>query len=123
MWLVAPPDWAGPDSAETVPVVTIARFADVDVWSFETAGQARELKLEYRLVLSSLTMVRDAALAGTGAALLPRSLVRQDIEVGRLALWGTYNTRPVEIWALHSSRRLVSPKVSAFMAFLRGFVA
>lgn len=120
MLLVAPPDLPKPDNtADRVPAVTIAQLADTEVWRFEAQGRTCQLIPDYRLVLSSLTMVRAAVLAGAGAALLPRSLAAQDIETGRLTLWGHDSARPVELWALHSSRRLVSPKVSAFMAFLK----
>jgi DNA-binding transcriptional LysR family regulator len=67
------------------------------------------------LRLSSLLMVRDAVLAGAGAALLPKLLVAEDIEAGRLAYWGTLTGPLVEIWALQSSRRLIGAKVRAFM--------
>jgi DNA-binding transcriptional LysR family regulator len=67
------------------------------------------------LRLSSLLMIRDAALAGAGAALLPKLLVDDDIAAGRLAYWGTKAGPPIEIWALQSSRRLVGAKVRAFL--------
>lgn len=73
------------------------------------------LRPEPVLRLSSLIMVRDAVLAGAGAALLPRLLVADDIEAGRLVYWGTHAGPPVEIWALQSSRRLIGAKVRAFL--------
>jgi len=60
-------------------------------------------------------MVRDAALAGAGAAMLPRLLVVDDVAAGRLTLWGIQAGPPVELWALQSSRRLVGAKVRAFL--------
>ena len=63
-------------------------------------------------------MVRDAVRAGAGAALLPRSMVAEDLAAGRLVEWGAAAERAVEIWVLHTSRRLVSPKVEAFVRFL-----
>ncbi|MET4214565.1 LysR substrate-binding domain-containing protein [Bradyrhizobium sp. LA2.1] len=73
------------------------------------------LKPEPVLRLSSLLMVRDAILAGAGAAVLPKLLVADDIEAGRLAYWGTHTGPSVEIWALQSSRRLIGAKVRAFL--------
>jgi DNA-binding transcriptional LysR family regulator len=73
------------------------------------------LRPEPILRLSSLLMVRDAVLAGAGAATLPKLLVADDVASGRLALWGTLAGPPVEIWALQSSRRLVGAKVRAFL--------
>ena len=73
------------------------------------------LKPEPVLRLSSLLMVRDAVLAGAGAAMLPKLLVADDVASGRLALWGILAGPSVEIWALQSSRRLVGAKVRAFL--------
>ena len=60
-------------------------------------------------------MQRAAVLAGGGAALLPRSLVGQDVSAGRLIRWGVDGGVPPELWALHTSSRLVDPKVTAFV--------
>ncbi|MGH1570094.1 LysR substrate-binding domain-containing protein [Methylobacterium sp. P31] len=62
------------------------------------------------LRLSSLPMLRDAVVAGAGAAVLPRSLVGRDVAAGRLACRGMLEGPPNEVWALHTSRRLVSPE-------------
>jgi DNA-binding transcriptional LysR family regulator len=63
-------------------------------------------------------MVRDAVLAGIGAAKLPRLLVAEDLAAGRLLSWGASSDQPSELWVLHASRRLASAKVRAFMQFL-----
>jgi len=63
-------------------------------------------------------MQRAAVLVGGGAALLPRSLVGQDVSAGRLVRWGVESGAPPELWALHTSRRLVDPKVAAFVQHL-----
>lgn len=123
MWVVAPPSLQMPeaqtaDSPAAVPAVAMSTLADVDTWQFDADGKTVCLSPDYRLRLSSLGMIRTAVRAGAGAALLPRSLVQADIAEGRLALWGHYPGRPVELWVLHNARRLVSPKVTAFVAFL-----
>ena len=63
-------------------------------------------------------LVRDAVLAGAGAALLPRMIVADDVAAGRLACWGEVEGGRTELWALHPSRRLVSAKVQAFVRYL-----
>jgi DNA-binding transcriptional LysR family regulator len=73
------------------------------------------LRPEPVLRLSSLWMLRDAVLTGAGAAMLPKMLVADDIASGRLMQWGTQEGPSVEIWALHSSRRLVGVKIRAFL--------
>jgi DNA-binding transcriptional LysR family regulator len=85
-------------------------------WSIRTETCGVKLFSPVPLLrLSSLLMVREAAIAGAGAALLPKLLVDADLDAGRLVHWGTENGAPVEIWALQSSRRLVSAKVRAFL--------
>ena len=63
-------------------------------------------------------MVLAAAREGVGAARLPSSLVQDDIRGGRLITWGASDSEPIALWALHTSRRLTSPKVKAFVDFL-----
>jgi DNA-binding transcriptional LysR family regulator len=73
------------------------------------------------LRLSSPLSIRDAALAGAGAAMVPLSIVADDIATGRLVNWGASTRPPIQVWVLHASRRLVSPKVNAFVAFICDF--
>jgi DNA-binding transcriptional LysR family regulator len=89
------------------------------VWRMQCeGGGACTLTPAPILRLSSLLMVRQAVLAGVGAALLPKLLVDEDIEAGRLVCWGTEDGPGVQIWALYSSRRLLSAKVRAFVDVL-----
>lgn len=73
------------------------------------------------LPLGALTMVRDAVRAGTGAALLPFSLVADDLRDGALVSWGHAKAPPIEIWALYPSRRLLTARVSALLELLKEF--
>jgi DNA-binding transcriptional LysR family regulator len=119
--IVAPPDMPRPlpktDSEEcVVKAVLLSATPQGVVWRMgSSAGADIVLKPEPVLRLSSLLMVRDTVLAGAGAALLPKLLVADDIEAGRLAYWGTHAGPSVEVWALQSSRRLIGAKVRAFL--------
>ena len=109
------------------------RGAALSVPAVLHAGHQRSEESEWRIVgrrdrtifhpepvlrLGTLSMVRDAVVSGAGAALLPHSLVAGDLEAGRLVVWGKTQAPPTEIWVLYSSRRLLSSKVSAFVAYL-----
>lgn len=119
--IVAPPDMPRPlfgaDGDEpAVKAVLLSATPPMALWRIGSGTQAGSvLRPVPVLRLSSLLMVRDAVLAGAGAALLPKLLVAEDIEAGRLAYWGTHAGAPVEIWALQSSRRLIGAKVRAFL--------
>ncbi|KAF1041993.1 MAG: HTH-type transcriptional regulator DmlR [Herbaspirillum frisingense] len=117
--LAAAPSLRAPGGRTTRPVcapaVVMPTYRDGDLWS----AADRKLVVEPQPVLrlSSLLMVRDAAAAGAGVALLPQSLAQGLINEGRLVTWGMIGEE-VELWVLHTSRRLQSPKVRAFVDFI-----
>lgn len=119
--IVAPTDMQRPipgaDGSElAVRAVLLSATPPGTLWGMSSRTDAGiVLRPDPILRLSSLLMVRDAVLAGAGAAVLPKLLVAEDIEAGRLAYWGTHAGPPVEIWALQSSRRLIGAKVRAFL--------
>lgn len=101
--------------AAAIPAVVTPQHRDGDTW------QVAEGKTSYVpqpvLRLSSLLTIRDAVLAGAGAAMLPQSLIAGQLERGELRSWGV-SGRDTELWVLHTSRRLQSPKVRAFVDFI-----
>jgi DNA-binding transcriptional LysR family regulator len=123
-WIVAPtglrfPSRAKGAAASVVKAVLLTSTPSNTVWRFKTPkGIERALRPEAILRLSSLLMVREAVLAGAGAALLPRLLIEEDVSAGRLTHWGTDASPPVQIWVLRHSRRLVGAKVRAFLDLL-----
>jgi DNA-binding transcriptional LysR family regulator len=121
--VAAPPDLPRPpldDPArpELVPAVVLASEPQDAVWRIAGERTRGLIRPDPRLRLWSLPMVRDAARAGAGAALLPETLIADDLAAGRLIAWGEAPERKAELWVLHTSRRLVSRKVSAFVDFL-----
>jgi DNA-binding transcriptional LysR family regulator len=71
-----------------------------------------------KLKLSSFLMIRDAAVAGAGAALIPQSIVWGQLSRGELVQWGSISGSEVALWILHTSRRLPALKVRAFVDFM-----
>jgi DNA-binding transcriptional LysR family regulator len=120
--IVAHPDLAVParysdeTGDPTVRAVLLSTASPDITWRLRADRESHVvLRPQPVLRLSSLLMVRDAVLAGAGAAVLPKLLVADDIAAGRLSYWGIQDGPPVEIWALQSSRRLVGAKVRAFL--------
>ncbi|WP_158809707.1 LysR substrate-binding domain-containing protein [Beijerinckia sp. L45] len=115
--LVAAPSVSRPSGrqdAAPLPAVLLARAATTLTWISATDGKTRTTPLTPRLRLSSLLVIHDAVRAGAGAA----SLVSRDLVDGTLVEWGMVPDRQIEAWVLHTSRRLVSPKVAEFVRFL-----
>lgn len=106
--------------APTVSAVMRTGTADDEVWHVTDPNNGSERRYFPKAVMkfSTLLPIRDAVYAGIGAAMLPYSIVAADLESGRLVNWGNSTTPATELWVLHASRRLVSPKISAFINFV-----
>lgn len=116
--VVAAPTLAKPRAGRTprpVPAIVNA-FREGEIWALE--GSRLTIEPIPVLRLSSMLMLRDAALAGGGVALLPRSIVHGQLATGELVQWGAVAGREVALWVLHTSRRLASLKVKAFVDFM-----
>ena len=103
---------------ESVPGIVRSTTPDDVRWHVRSDDFEATIRPDPVLRISSLIAARDAVLAGAGAAILPQSLVKNDISANRLVCWGELPDHGVEVWALHISRRLVTGKVSAFMRHL-----
>ena len=115
---VASPKLAKPQPDVAVSAVVRAS-GNPSAWELTTAAGDVRMPIEPVLRLASLIMIRDAVRTGIGAAVLPLSLVDRDLRSGALVTWGDVKGRPIEIWALYPSRRLLSARVSAFLEFLK----
>jgi len=116
--VVAAPSIAMPKSGKTpvrLPAIVNA-YRDGDMWAID--GGSLTLEPVPVLRLSSMLMLRDAAIAGAGVALVPQSIVWKQLTSGELVQWGAVGGKEVELWVLHTSRRLASPKVKAFVDFI-----
>ena len=123
--VVASPELGRPSGATPVPAVLRGgagedAAAPAATWDLTDAkGKPRRLTVQPVLHLSSLFMVRDAVRAQVGAARLPLSLVLNDLADGTLVQWGDVPGPEIALWALYPSRRLLSPRVSAFLDLLK----
>ncbi|KER80816.1 LysR family transcriptional regulator [Xanthomonas arboricola] len=98
-----------------IPAIVMPSHQDEDIWS------VREGQISYAprpvLKLSSLLSIRDAVIEGAGVAMLPQSIISHHLEKRKLVSWGIAG-KETQLWVLHTSRRLQSPKVKAFVDFM-----
>ncbi|KQT93392.1 LysR family transcriptional regulator [Methylobacterium sp. Leaf469] len=89
-------------------------------WEFERKGEALDVRVEGRLVFTSLRLIREGALAGLGLAYLPEEHVERDLAEGRLV-------RVLEGWCepfpgyhlYYPSRRQPAPAFTVLVEALR----
>jgi len=94
--------------------------ADSAVWRLRRGPDLQEVRVEPRVSVPDPTINHQLAVAGVGVALLSQSAARADVEQGRLVrLLPDWEPDAVELHAVYPSRLNSSPKVRAFLQFLR----
>jgi DNA-binding transcriptional LysR family regulator len=118
--IVASPQVARPQDGDAVPAVVHGLDRGLSSWNIKPDTGPTTIPFTPVLSLSSLIMVRDAVVAGAGAARLPISLVSHDLTAGKLVHWADVDAPDAALWTLYPSRRLLNARVSAFLDHLRG---
>jgi DNA-binding transcriptional LysR family regulator len=117
------PDSPGALREHSCIVTNCAGFADANdaaVWSLRRGTEVREVRVQSRVSVPDPAISHQLALTGVGVALLSQSAARWDVEEGRLVrLLPDWEPEPVELHAVYASRLTSSPKVRAFVQFLK----
>lgn len=117
--VVANPHRAWPHDEAVIPAVVRGSTGQQRNWTLITPDGASIITVNPVLSFSSMTMIRDAVRLDVGIACLPLSLVFNELAAGRLVKWGDTEGPVTALWVLYPSRRLLSPRVSAFLSWLK----
>lgn len=109
-----------PEELSRIPVMGFAEADRKIRWRLVGAnGEKREVALIPRLASDDFNVLRNAALAGLGATLLPSANCVDDLQAGRLiALLPHWSIPSGTLQAVYVSRRGMVPAVRAFLDFL-----
>jgi DNA-binding transcriptional LysR family regulator len=107
-------------SCITTSCDTLGEPGDFTTWRLRRDAELEEIRVDVRVSVPDPTINHQLAVQGAGVALLAQSVVRADIEQGRLIrVLADWEPDPVELHALYPSRLDSSPKVRAFLQFLQ----
>ncbi|MBI1251119.1 MAG: LysR family transcriptional regulator [Alphaproteobacteria bacterium] len=85
-------------------------------WTLQRGESTQKIKVAGRLAASSLQLCFDAACAGGGFASVPAYIAADAISTGALRrVLPTWRTGEVDMRILYPSRRLMSPRLRAFI--------
>jgi DNA-binding transcriptional LysR family regulator len=94
--------------------------AGLSAWRLQRGATRQEVRFEPRVMVQDPSIGYQLALAGVGIALIKHQGARGDVEAGRLVrVLPDWEIEPLQLYALHASRLNASPKVAAFLGFLR----
>jgi DNA-binding transcriptional LysR family regulator len=129
-WVVASPEYLAAHGPLSEPqhlqqhcCLRFSYAASRQVWTFMRDDQEQQIEITGRLKSSNADVLREAALAGTGVALLADWLVQADVSRGALnRVLSDYQINPGQarpaINALYLPNHRGSRRVSAFIDFL-----
>jgi DNA-binding transcriptional LysR family regulator len=108
------------DLADHECVLLVGRQGRQDVWRLSDAhGQVSTVRVGGRIESNQGDLLRDAAVAGLGIALHSLWHVSEDLRAGRLQrVLEDHHLADTGIHAVMPQRRLVPPRVRAFVEFL-----
>jgi DNA-binding transcriptional LysR family regulator len=109
-----------PDQIAQHATLSFTPESDRQTWElFDTDGASVRIEHTPRLVCHDFPVLRAAVLAGLGIALLPESVVRADVDSGKLEQVLPAWTLPLGVFHLvFPTRRGLLPSVRAFIDFL-----
>jgi DNA-binding transcriptional LysR family regulator len=89
-------------------------------WRFEIDGAVRHIEVHGPLRANNGEVIRDAAIAGTGVALLPEFIIEGALKNGQLVpLLEAFASPPLTLYAVYPQHRQSSVTIRAFTQFLR----
>lgn len=94
-------------------------FPKAGKWTLHHADETRQVAVGGRFVLNNVGMIRQLALLDQGIILMPREVVREDLDAGRLLpILPGWQGSALPIYAL-TETRLLPAKTQRFIGFLQ----
>ena len=87
------------------------------VWRFLHRGGVIEIPVSGNFGVSSLSLLRDAALDGVGLVFIPQWFVQTEIDNGHLQVLD-FESLVMPVHAVFANHRYLAPKIRAFIDFL-----
>jgi DNA-binding transcriptional LysR family regulator len=93
---------------------------DGAMWKLRRGTEIKEVRVDSRVAVPDPSIVHQLAVAGVGIGMLSHLMARTDVQAGRLVrLLPEWEPEPIKLHALYPTRLSSSPKVRAFLEFLR----
>jgi DNA-binding transcriptional LysR family regulator len=88
-------------------------------WVFRGFGKERRVMIKGQLTVNNGSALVEAAVAGTGVAMLPEYLAAPDVEAGRLVrLFPEYDLSRAPLQLVYLPDRQMTPKMRSFVEFV-----
>jgi DNA-binding transcriptional LysR family regulator len=124
-YLVASPDYlkrhAKPKKPDDLAAHTCLTFVSSHpLWRLSAEGRTAEVRVDGKLAANDYDLIRQAAIAGAGIALIPDLGCIDAIEAGTLVrVLPEWTSEETPVQALYPSTRHLPAKVKAFVEFLK----
>lgn len=102
------------------PCLLYGGLPDPGLWTFVGPQGEQSVRVQGPLTADNSLALRTSVVAGLGVALTPTFVVQQDLHEGRLVrCLPDFHPEPRSVFAVYPTAKHLSPKVRAFVDFLR----
>jgi hypothetical protein len=113
-YLNARPQPQSPADLDAHDIIAMGRSRGSSHWNLTApSGQQKEVRIDPRIAVNDPVIAHRFATSGLGIALLPDFLTRNDGTLVRIL--PEWRVPPVEFFAVYPDRRLIPPKLRAFL--------
>lgn len=89
-------------------------------WRVSRGSRTYEMAVRSNVTVGDPVIHRRLCLDGSGLAILPEWLVKSEVQTGRLIrVLAEYVPTPMELYLLYPTRRSMTPKLKAFVEFIK----
>lgn len=112
-----------PEDLASHELVQLTSDRDHEAWTFQLGDVRCVVPVRGGVRTDDVLLARSMALQGVGVAMLPESVVRADIDAGRLSTTlDEFEVAPNGVYVIHSYGSSTPPRVRAFITHIVDFV-
>ena len=122
-YLAAAPALHGPQDLAQHSCLTLTAAHEGTIWKLHKGGKVQEVRLRGKVAVGDPVIHHRLCLDGVGIAILPHWLVQQRVSGKQLvAVLPEWTPSPIELYVIYPTRLSMTPKLNAFLTFMKGVV-
>lgn len=122
-YVATAPPLRGPQDLVQHSCLTLTADREGTTWKLYKSGKVQEIRLRGRVSVGDPVIHHRLCLDGAGIAILPHWLVREGVNKNQLVdVLPEWMPSPIELYVIYPTRLSMTPKLNAFLKFMKNIV-